>query len=149
MRNFQDSDYTCKRVSTRFTKPCSPVFLDNYEQNKTKKILPTFVDIAKENVREKIQRKETLLELKLLEVFVSLKQKTRFLEVFIYNYLQSFLLQYKYNHITRKFVLLSKIYFKVYVHLNYCSRLFLDHLILCYRKLCLLHLNYLHTCLIS
>ena len=89
MRNFQDSDYTCKRVSTRFTKPCSPVFLDNYEQNKTKKILPTFVDIAKENVRE-IQRKETLLELKLLEVFVSLKQKTRFLEVFIYNYLQSF-----------------------------------------------------------
>ena len=43
-----------------FQKPCSPVFLDNYEQNKPKKFLHTFVDIAKETVCEKIQREETL-----------------------------------------------------------------------------------------
>ena len=46
----------------------SPIFLDNYEQNKTKKLLHTFVDIAKETACEKSQRKETLLELELLEV---------------------------------------------------------------------------------
>ena len=83
MRNFQDTLCAFKRVSTRFKKPCSPVFLDNYEQNKTKKFLHTFVDIAKETVCEKIQRKETLLKLELLEFFLSLNQKTGFLEVSI------------------------------------------------------------------
>ena len=34
-------------------------------------------------------------------------------------------LQNQYNHITRKFVLISKIYFKVYTYLNYCSKFFL------------------------
>ena len=81
MRNFQDTLYVCKRVSTRFKKPCSPIFLDNYEQ-KTKTFMHTFADIAKKTACDKIQRKETLLELELLEVLVSLK-KTRFLEVFI------------------------------------------------------------------
>ena len=60
MRNFQDTLYACKQMSTRFKKPYSPVFLDNYEQNKTKKFLHTFVDIAKETACEKIQRNETL-----------------------------------------------------------------------------------------
>ena len=45
MRNYENIPYECKRVSTRFNKPCSPVFLDNYKQNKTKKILHTLVDI--------------------------------------------------------------------------------------------------------
>ena len=70
-----------KRVSTRFKKSCSSVFLDKYEQTKTKKFLHTFIDIAQETTCEKIQRKEILLELELLEVFV--KQKTGFLEVFM------------------------------------------------------------------
>ena len=47
--------------------------------NKTnKKFLHTFVDIAKETACEKFQRKETLLELELLEVFVSLKKRPDF-----------------------------------------------------------------------
>ena len=78
MRNFQDTLCAFKRVSTRFKKPCSPVFLDNYEQNKTKKFLYTFVDIAKETVFEKIQRKDTLLNLELLEVFLSLNKRPDF-----------------------------------------------------------------------
>ena len=53
-------------------------FLNNYVQNKTKKILHTFVDNAKETACEKIQRKETLLELELLEVFVSLNKRPDF-----------------------------------------------------------------------
>ena len=57
MRNFQDTLCACKRVFARFKKPCSPVFLDNYEQKKTKKFLHTFADIAKETTCEKIQRK--------------------------------------------------------------------------------------------
>ena len=52
MSNFQDTLYACKRVSTSFKTPCSPVFLDNYEQNKTKKCLQTLVDIAKETACE-------------------------------------------------------------------------------------------------
>ena len=56
-------------------KPYSPIFLDNCERNKTKNFFHTFVDIAKETTCEKIQRKETLLELKLLEVFVSLNKR--------------------------------------------------------------------------
>ena len=64
----------CLHVST----PCSPVFLDNYKQNKTKKFLHTFVDIADETACEKIQRKETLLELEFLEVFVSLNKRPDF-----------------------------------------------------------------------
>ena len=83
MRNFQDTLDTCKRVSTRFKKPYSSVFLDNYEQNKTKKILHTFVDIAKETTCEKNQRKETLLELEVLEVFVSLNKRPDFWKSFI------------------------------------------------------------------
>ena len=59
MRNFQESLYAYKRVSTRFKKPCSPIFLDNCEQNKIKTILYTFVDIAKDTAYEKNQRKET------------------------------------------------------------------------------------------
>ena len=58
--------YACNEVSTRFKKPCSPAFLDNYEQNKTKEFLHIFVDIAKVTACKKNQRKETLLELKLL-----------------------------------------------------------------------------------
>ena len=78
MRNFQDTLYACKRVSTRFKKPCFPVFLDNFDQNKTKKCLISFVDIAKETACEKNQRKETLFELELLEVFVSLNKRPEF-----------------------------------------------------------------------
>ena len=52
MSNFQNALYACKPVSTRFKEPCSPVFLDNYEKNKTKKILQTLVDVAKENMCE-------------------------------------------------------------------------------------------------
>ena len=63
-----------------FIKPCSLIFLDTYEQNKTKKILHTFLDIAKEITCGKIQRKGTLLELEVLEVYVSLN-KTGPLEV--------------------------------------------------------------------
>ena len=87
MRNFQDTLYARKRVSKRFKKPCSPIFLDNYEQNKTKRFLHTSVDIAKETACEKIQRKETLLELELVEVFVSLNKRPAFwksLSKFIY-----------------------------------------------------------------
>ena len=76
MRNFQESLYEYKRVSTRFKKPCSPIFLDNCEQNKTKTILYTFVDIAKDTAYEKNQRKET--EVELLEVFVSLNKRLDF-----------------------------------------------------------------------
>ena len=65
----------CLQVSK---KQCSPVFLDNYEQNKTKNFLHSFVDIAKETACEKIQRKETLLELKLLELFVNLNKRPDF-----------------------------------------------------------------------
>ena len=57
MRNFQDTLYACMRVPTRFRKPYFPVFLDKHEQNKTKQILQTFIDIAKETACEKIQRK--------------------------------------------------------------------------------------------
>ena len=57
MRNFQDTLYSCMRVSTRFRKPCFPVCLDKYEQKKTKQIPQTFIDIAKETACEKIQRK--------------------------------------------------------------------------------------------
>ena len=49
----------------RFKKPRSQIFLDNYEQTKTKKIFDIFVDIPRETVCEKNQRKETLLELEL------------------------------------------------------------------------------------
>ena len=41
----------CLHVSK---KPCSSIFLDNWEQNKTKKFLHVFVDIAKEIACEKI-----------------------------------------------------------------------------------------------
>ena len=51
MRNFQNTLDACKQVSTRFKKTGSPIFLDNYEQNKTKKFLHTLVDIAKEKIR--------------------------------------------------------------------------------------------------
>ena len=54
--------------------------LDNYKQNKTKKFLHTFEDIAKKSACEKIRRKETLLELELLEVLVSLNKRTDFLK---------------------------------------------------------------------
>ena len=70
--------HACKRVSKRFKKPFPPVFLDNYEQNKTEKFLHTLVDIAKETACEEIQRKETLLELELLEIFVSLNKRSDF-----------------------------------------------------------------------
>ena len=49
----------------RFKKPRSQIFLDNYEQTKTKKIFDIFVDIPRETVCEKNQRKETPLELEL------------------------------------------------------------------------------------
>ena len=78
MRNFQDTFYACKRVSTLFKKPSSPVFLNNYEQNKIKNFLHTFVDITYETACEKNQRKETLLELILLEVFISLSKRPDF-----------------------------------------------------------------------
>ena len=72
MRNLQDTFYPCKRVSTRFKTPRSPVFLNNYEQNKTKNFQHTFVDI------EKSQRKETVLEFVLIEVFISLNKRPDF-----------------------------------------------------------------------
>ena len=53
-------------------------FLITTNKRKTKKILHTFVDIAKETACEKIQKKETLLELEPLEVFVSLHKKLDF-----------------------------------------------------------------------
>ena len=77
MRNFQDTLHACKHVSTCFKKTFSPIFLGNYEQNKTK-FLHTFVDIAKETACEKTPRKETLLELELLEVFVGLNKRPDF-----------------------------------------------------------------------
>ena len=55
-----------------------PQFFFKYEQNKAKKSLHTFVDIAKESACEKIQRKEARLELELLEVFVSLNKRPDF-----------------------------------------------------------------------
>ena len=125
MGNFQDTLCACKRVSTRSRKPYSPALLDNYEQNKTKKFLHTFADIAKETPCEKIRRKETLLE-----VFVSLHKKTDFGKSLSKIICIIFSLQNQYNHITRKCVLISKIYFKVYTNRNYCSRSFLDLLIL-------------------
>ena len=64
-------------MPTRFKKPSSPVFLDNYKQNK-KKILHTSADIAKETMSEKIQKKETLFQLELLDVFVSLNKEQDF-----------------------------------------------------------------------
>ena len=42
MRNFQDTLYACKRVPTRFKKPCSPIFLDNYTNKANKKISAHF-----------------------------------------------------------------------------------------------------------
>ena len=36
MTNFQDTLYASKPVSTRFKKPCSAVFLNNYQQKKHK-----------------------------------------------------------------------------------------------------------------
>ena len=78
MRSFQYTVYACQQLSTRYKKTYSPVFLDNYKQNRTKKFPHTFVDIAKDNACKKIQRKETLLELELLEVFVSLKKRPDF-----------------------------------------------------------------------
>ena len=53
-------------------------FLDNYIQRKTKKLLHTFVDIAKETACEKNKRKEAVLELELLQVFVSLSKRPDF-----------------------------------------------------------------------
>ena len=41
-------------------KRCSPVFLDNYKQNKTR-FLHTFVDIAKETAGEKIRERKLYL----------------------------------------------------------------------------------------
>ena len=52
MRNFPDTLYACKRVSTCFNKSCSQIFL--ITMNKTKQILDPFVDIAKETACEKI-----------------------------------------------------------------------------------------------
>ena len=61
MRNFQDALYACKGVSKRFKKPCSPVFLENYEQNKTIKYMRTFVDIAKETRVKKFRERKLYL----------------------------------------------------------------------------------------
>ena len=47
-------------------------------KTKQKKILHTLVDIAKETACEEIQRKETLLELELLKVLVSLNKRSDF-----------------------------------------------------------------------
>ena len=59
MTNFQDTICAYKRVTALFKKPCSPVFLNNYQQKK-------YADIVKETAYEKNQRKETLFELELL-----------------------------------------------------------------------------------
>ena len=74
MKSFQDTFYACRRVSTSFKEPCSPVFLNNYEQTKTKNFLHTFEDIAKDTVSEKNLREQTRLELVFLEVFISLNK---------------------------------------------------------------------------
>ena len=65
-------------MSTSFKKPCSLVFLGNYKQNKTKKCMYTFTSLAKETACEKKLEKATLLELELLEVFVSLNKRPDF-----------------------------------------------------------------------
>ena len=78
MRNFEDKFCACKRVPTLFKKPCSPVFLNNYKQNKMKNFLHTFLDIPKETAYEKNLRIVTLLELVLLEVFISLDNQPNF-----------------------------------------------------------------------
>ena len=78
MRNFQDALYACNQVSATFKKSCSPVSLDTYEQNKTKSFLDTLVDISKETACEEIQSKETLLELELPKVLVSLNKRSDF-----------------------------------------------------------------------
>ena len=54
-------------------------FLITTNKTKQKKLCTLFADIAKETACEKIQRKETLFELELLEVF----DYTGFLEVYI------------------------------------------------------------------
>ena len=61
--NSLDTFYACRQVFTCFKKPCSPVFLNNYKQNKTKTLLHAFVDITKETACQKNQRKDTLPEL--------------------------------------------------------------------------------------
>ena len=53
-------------------------FLTTKNKNKQKKNSHTLVDIAKETASEKIPRKETLLELELLEVFVKLNNTPDF-----------------------------------------------------------------------
>ena len=60
MRNFQDTLYACKQVSTRFKKLCSPVFLDNYKQNKTK-FLHTFVDMLRKQCVKKFRERKLYL----------------------------------------------------------------------------------------
>ena len=59
--------------------------------------------------------------------FFYFKQKAGFLEVFIWNYIHNFPLQNRYSHTARKYVLASKIYFKINTYLNYCSRIFLKN----------------------
>ena len=76
MRNFQDTLYICKRGSTRFKKQRSPIFHDNYEQNK--KSSAHLVDIVKGTACKKVQKKEILLGLELLEVFVNLNKRPDF-----------------------------------------------------------------------
>ena len=108
MKSFQDTFYVCRRVSTSFKEPCSPVFLNNYEQTKTKNFLHTFEDIAKDTVSEKNQREQTRLELVFLEVFSSLNKWVDFWKSYL-KFIHNFSLQNQYNHIRRKFVLISKI----------------------------------------
>ena len=78
MRNIQDTFCGCKPGSTRFKKPCLLIFYDNHKQNKAKKILHTFVDIAREASCKKIEKEETLFELEPPEFFVSLSQRSDF-----------------------------------------------------------------------
>ena len=104
--NFRDTLYACKRVPTRFKKPCSPVFLNNYEQSKTTNFLHTFADIAEETTCENSEKKNSTW-VATPRSFHWFKEPTRFLEVFIksYIYIYNFSFQNKYNHMTKKFAL--------------------------------------------
>ena len=90
-------------------------FLITTNKIKRKNFCTLLVGIAKETAWEKIQRKETLLELELLEVFVSLNKRPYFCKSLSSR--ASIINIYKHPSISIKFVLISTIYFKVYTYL--------------------------------
>ena len=116
--------------------------------DKTKQILPIFVDIAEETACEKIQRKKTLLELEVVEVFVSLNKRPDFwkslkLYYIIFHCRTSIITQQENVCLYQKFIsrftqtlIIVPDWFFIF---KFCTR----------RKPGILHLNYLRTCLIQ